>query len=261
MTAPLPHPPAEQRAVVVTGASSGIGAATARQLAALGHPVVLGARRVEVCEELAEEIAAGGGRAEAVALDLADPDAVDRFAATAATVLGPAEVLVSCAGDVLPSTVLDTDPEDFARQVHINLLGAQRLVAALTPAMVGRRRGDVVFVTSDVVRLPRPSMSSYVSSKWGLEGLARVLQMELEGTGVRASIVRPGPTMTGMGMDWEMERIMPILDEWRRWGLVRHDGYLSADGVAAAVVAVVSAPRGTHLTLVEVEPEAPVTDP
>jgi NAD(P)-dependent dehydrogenase (short-subunit alcohol dehydrogenase family) len=254
-----PHPPPEQRAVVVTGASSGIGAATARQLAALGHPVALGARRVERCEQLAAEIAAGGGRAEARPLDLADAASVDRFAAEVADLLGPVEVLVSCAGDVLPSSAVSTDPGDFARQVQVNLLGAQRLVSALTPAMIARRRGDVVFVTSDVVRLPRPSMASYVSSKWGLEGLARAMQMELEGTGVRASIVRPGPTLTGMGSGWDPAEIAPVLEEWRRWGLIRHDGYLDAEGVAAAVVAVVSTPRGTHLTLVEVEPEAPVS--
>lgn len=254
-----PHPPAEQRAAVVTGASSGIGAATARQLAALGHPVVLAARRVDRCEDLAAGIAAGGGRAEVRPLDLADPAAIDEFVDGLDTLVGPVEVLVSCAGDVLPSTTVGTDPADFARQVQINLLGAQRLVADLIPPMIERRRGDVVFVTSDVVRAPRPSMASYVASKWGLEGLARVMQMELEGTGVRASIVRPGPTMTGMGSEWDMDMIVPILDEWKRWGLVRHDGYLDADGVAAAVVAVVGAPRGTHLTLVEVEPEAPVS--
>jgi NAD(P)-dependent dehydrogenase (short-subunit alcohol dehydrogenase family) len=101
-------------------------------------------------------------------------------------------------------------------------------------------------------------MASYVASKWGLEGLARAMQMELEGTGVRASIVRPGPTMTGMGMDWDMSVVGPLLEEWRRWGLVRHDGYLGPEAIAGAVMAVVSAPPGTHLTLVEVEPEAPV---
>ncbi len=246
------------RPVVVTGASSGIGEATARAFAALGHPVVLGARRVERCRATAEGIRAEGGRAVPLALDLRDADSIDRFAADSVSALGHVDVLVSCAGDVLPSGTLATSPGDFTAQVQVNLLGAQRLVHALAPAMVERRTGDVVLVTSDVVRLPRPLMSSYVSSKWGLEGLARALQMELEGTGVRASIVRPGPTLTGMGMDWDPEVLTPVLDEWRRWGLVRHDGYLSPEAVANAVVTVATQPSGTHLTLVEVEPEAPV---
>jgi NAD(P)-dependent dehydrogenase (short-subunit alcohol dehydrogenase family) len=249
------------RPVVVTGASSGIGRATALAFAALGHPIVLGARRVERCEETAQEIRRAGGTASSVALDLRETDSIVAFAEAAVAALGRVDVLVSCAGDVLPETVVGTPPEDFAAQVQINLLGAQHLVSLIAPQMIERREGDLVLVTSDVVRSPRPTMASYVSSKGGLEGLARALQMELEGTGVRASIVRPGPTLTGMGMEWPAEVLGPVLDEWKRWGLVRHAGYLSAEAVAQAVVTVATQPPGTHLTLVEVEPEAPVRPP
>ena len=248
------------RASVVTGASSGIGEATARALAAAGHPVVLGARRVERCEEIAAEIREAGGQAAAAALDVADLTSVAAFVKSAESAFGPIEVVVSNAGDVLPTTAVETDPDEFAAQVSVNLLAAQRLVAAVVPGMIERQRGDVVFVTSDVTRVPRPRMSSYVTAKWGLEGLARALQLELEGTGVRASIVRPGPTMSGMGAAWDGDTITAVLRDWKRHGLLRHDGYLPPDGVAGAVLAVVSAPKGTHLTLVEVEPEAPVRD-
>lgn len=245
---------------VVTGASSGIGAATVLALADAGHPVVLGARRTDACEEVAAVVRDRGGDAVVAPLDLSDRTSVGDFVRVAAGALGPVEVVVSNAGDVLPASVLDTDPDDFAAQIQVNLSGAQRVVHALVPPMVGRRRGDLVFVTSDVVRVPRPHMSSYVASKWGLEGLARAMQMELEGTGVRASVVRPGPTTTGMGADWDIETIGPILEDWRRWGLVRHDGYLGPEAVAGAIATIVAAPPGTHLTLVEVEPEAPVRD-
>jgi NADP-dependent 3-hydroxy acid dehydrogenase YdfG len=243
---------------VVTGASSGIGEATARTLAGAGHAVVLGARRVERCEEIAAEIRSAGGRAAALPLDVADVASVEGFVKAAEGAFGPIEVVVSNAGDVLPTNAAETDPEDFAAQVSVNLLAAQRLVATVVPGMVERRRGDVVFVTSDVTRVPRPRMSSYVASKWGLEGLARALQLELEGTGVRASIVRPGPTVSGLGASWDGDTVTAVLKDWKRHGLLRHDGYLPAEGVAGAVLAVVSAPKGTHLTLVEVEPEAPV---
>jgi NAD(P)-dependent dehydrogenase (short-subunit alcohol dehydrogenase family) len=213
---------------------------------------------VERCAEIAAEIRAAGGQAVAERLDVGDLASVTEFAKAAEAAFGPLDVVVSNAGDVLPTKVVETDPEAFGEQVSVNLLGAQRLVALLVPGMVERRRGDVVFVTSDVVRLPRPRMSSYVASKWGLEGLARALQLELEGTGVRASIVRPGPTLTGMGGTWSPEVVTPVLRDWKRHGLMRHDGYLSPEGVAGAVLAVVSAPRGTHFTLLEVEPEAPV---
>lgn len=250
-----PHP--ERRPAVVTGASSGIGRAVAVGLASLGHPVLLGARRVERCEEVAAGIRSEGGEASVLPLDLTDPASVEAFAASAEADHGPIEVIVSNAGEVLPQTALDTLPEDFARQVQVNLLGAQRLVAALAPAMVDRGRGDIVFVTSDVVRVPRPRMAAYVTSKAGLEAMARVMQMELEGSGVRVGIVRPGPSSTEQGTTWSEQVVLETMEEWIRWGLLRHDGALRAGDVANAVLAVVATPRGTHLTLVEVEPEAP----
>jgi NADP-dependent 3-hydroxy acid dehydrogenase YdfG len=252
------HP--DRRPALVTGASSGIGAATARRLAAAGHPVALAARRADRLQDLADELRAGYAEAVPVALDLADPASIEACAAAATTALGDIEVLVSVAGDVLPTKAHDTDPEDFARQLSINLMGVQHLITQVVPPMVARRRGDVVLVTSDVVRLPRPTMSSYVASKWGLEGLARAMMLELEGTGVRCSIVRPGPTLTEMGSGFPAEAMPVIMREWAAHGLMRHDGYLEADGVAGAVLAVVGAPRGTHFTIIEVEPEAPVLD-
>jgi NAD(P)-dependent dehydrogenase (short-subunit alcohol dehydrogenase family) len=172
--------------------------------------------------------------------------------------MGPIEILVSNAGDVLPATALGVTPEDFTRQVQVNVLGAHRLVNRLGPPMVERRRGDIVFVTSDVVRVPRTSMAAYVTSKHALEGLARAMQMELEGTGVRVSIVRPGPSTTEQGTTWTEAQVVEIMADWERWGLLRHSGALRGQDVARAIHAVVSTPRGTHLTLVEVEPEAPV---
>lgn len=251
-----PHP--ARRPAVVTGASSGIGAATARALAAAGHPVVLGARRVEACAALAGEIAAGGGEALALALDLADAGSVERFVEDAGAAFGPVEVLVSNAAQIRPGKALETTPEQLHDLLRVNLVGAHRLVVGLVPGMIGRRRGDVVFVTSDVVEHPRPSMVAYVASKWGLEGYARALQMEWEGTGVRASVVRPGPTQTGMGMDWDPEATGEVLGEWVRWGLARHAVFLRPRAVAAAVVAAVSAERGSHLAVVDVQPEGPV---
>ena len=249
------------RPALITGASAGIGAATATMLASAGHPVVLTARRQERCEALAGAIRDGGGQAVALGLDVCDAEAVGRLATDAAEAFGPIEVLVSNAGDVLPQSVLETTESDFAAQLDVNLIAAHRLTRAIVAPMVERQRGDVVFVTSDVNRVPRPNMASYVTSKWGLEGFARVLQMELEGTGVRASVVRPGPTMTDMGMDWDADRVGALLDEWSRWGLMRHDGYLASEDLAIAILSVISLPRGAHITLLELEPEAPVIAP
>ncbi|MGE5290893.1 MAG: SDR family oxidoreductase [Micromonosporaceae bacterium] len=251
-----PHP--SRRPAVVAGASSGIGAATATALAMAGHPVALGARRAGVCAEAAATIRAGGGEAVAEELDVGDDDSVKRFAAAVADALGPIEVLVVAAGDLVPEYVHELDPAGFLAQTQVHLIGAHRLVSAVVPNMVARRRGDVVFISSDVVRVPRPRMGAYVPVKNGIEAMARVMQMELEGTGVRASVVRPGPTATAMGMSWDAETTGAVIDEWVRWGVARHPYFLRPSDVAAAVLTVVSAPRGSHLTLIELEPEAPL---
>jgi len=251
-------PHASRRAAVVTGASSGIGAATAMALAEAGHPVALGARRAGTCEELAAAIRAGGGEAIALPLDVSEDDSVKAFAVTAAERLGPVEILVSSAGDLDVALVHELGTAEFARQVDVNLVGAHRMVSAFVPGMVARQRGDVVFVSSDVIRAPRPRMGAYVAAKNGIDGMARAMQMELEGTGVRVSVVRPGPTLTGMGMSWDAATLEAVLDEWARWGLVRHMNLLEPADVAAAVTAIVSTPRGAHITLLEIEPEAPI---
>jgi NADP-dependent 3-hydroxy acid dehydrogenase YdfG len=242
---------------VVTGASSGLGRAIAVALGAAGHPVVLGARRLERCEEAAAEIRAAGGEAVALPLDVQDAASVSAFAKGAVAALGPIEVVVSNAGDVQPATAAGAEPDEFARQVDVNLLGPQRLLHALVPDMVARRRGDVVLVTSEVAVRARPHMAAYVAGKAGLEGLAGALQMELEGTGVRASVVRPGPSATEQGTTWSADDVDEVMAAWQRWGVLRHGGYLRPRDVAAVVVAVVGLPRGTHVPLLEVQPEAP----
>lgn len=250
----------DRRPAVVSGASSGIGAATALALAAAGHPVALGARRVDRCEQLVARIRADGGEAVAHPLDVTDAGSVRAFAKSVTADLGTLEILVSNAGAVAPGTVHEVDPDRFAREIDVNLVGAQRLIHAFVPGMVERRRGDLVFVSSDVATRVRPFMSAYAAAKCGLEGLAHALQLELEGTGVRASIVRPGPTWSEMGSDWGEEAVGQVLEHWVRFGLARHSHFLQPAAVADAITAVVGAPRGVHLNLVEVSPAAPVAD-
>ncbi len=249
-----------RRPAVVSGASSGIGAATALALAAAGFPVALGARRTDRCGEVAAAIRESGGEAVAHPLDLTDEASVAAFAKAVTDDLGDVEVVVSNAGAVAPGTVHEVDSERFAREVDLNLLGAHRLVRAFVPGMVERRRGDLVLVSSDVVVRARPFMSAYAAGKWGLEGMAAAMQMELEGTGVRASVVRPGPTRSEMGGDWDDADAADVLTAWVRFGLARHPHFLKPAAIADAITTIVSAPRGVHLSLVEVNPEAPLAD-
>jgi NADP-dependent 3-hydroxy acid dehydrogenase YdfG len=249
-----------RRPAVVAGASSGIGAAAALSLAAAGHPVALGARRADKCEEVAAQIRSAGGEAFVLAMDVTDEDSVATFAARVVAELGEIEVLISNAGAVAPGTIHEVSTERFAGELDLNITGAHRLVRAFVPGMVERQRGDIVFVSSDVAVRARPFMSSYAAGKWGLEGMAHAMQLELEGTGVRASIVRPGPTWSEMGSDWDDDDAAFVLNQWVRFGLARHPHFLKPTAIAEAITTIVGAPRGVHLNLIEVSPEAPVED-
>ncbi|WP_370289380.1 SDR family oxidoreductase [Nocardioides sp.] len=255
------YPRPERRPAVISGASSGIGAATAVALVAAGHPVGLGARRLDRLEELASTLRESGGEVVVAPLDVTDEESVAAFAAAMTAGLGDVETLVNNAGVTGPGTIHRVDSSRITDELDLNVVGAHRLVRAFVPAMVERQRGDVVFVSSDVAVRARPFMAGYAASKWGLEGLAHAMQMELEGTGVRASIVRPGPTWSEMGGDWDVDLAADVLNGWVRFGLARHSHFLKPTAIAEAIRYLVDQPRGVHVNLIEVNPEAPVEVP
>lgn len=244
-----PHP--ELRPAVVTGASSGVGRATARALAMRGHPVVLGASRVSECEGVAAAIRADGGEAMAIHLDQADAGSVTRFASTATQTLGAVEILVSVAPEPVVGRALRADPDWFDQAVRANTGGIHRMVWALAPAMTERGRGDMVFVAAGLAGWPAPATTAGPVLGWGLEEYVRSLQTELAGTGVRATMVRCGPLQTGRGGERGPERPGPSTEQGP-WG---HSHRAGTEGAGEAIAAVVSLPRGIHTAAVELQPE------
>ncbi|KLO26806.1 SDR family oxidoreductase [Mycobacterium haemophilum] len=253
-----PHP--ARRPTIVAGASSGIGAATATELAGRGFPIALGARRVDKLAKLVGEIRADGGEAVAFPLDITEPESVKSFVAQTIDALGEVEVLVSAAGDMFPGRLHEVSTDAFLGQVQIHLVGANRLATAVLPDMVARRRGDVIFVGSDVALVPRPHVGAYGAAKAGLVSMVKSLQMELEGTGVRASIVHPGPTLTGMGWQLSAEQVGPMLQDWAKWGQARHSYFLRPSDVARAIAFITETPRGSVVVNMEIQPEAPLAE-
>ena len=251
---PLPR----RRPAIVAGASSGIGAATAVELAGRGFPVALGARRVEKCQELVDQIRSAGGEAVALPLDVTDADSVKGFVHRATDELGDIEVLVAGAGDTYFGRLHEISTDTFESQVQIHLVGANRLATAVLPGMLERQRGDLIFVGSDVALRQRPHMGAYGAAKAALVAMVTNLQMELEGTGVRASIVHPGPTKTSMGWSLPPESIGPALEDWARWGQARHDFFLRASDLARCIAFVAETPRGGFIVNMEIQPEAPL---
>ncbi len=245
------------RTVLVTGASSGIGAAVARAFGALGWSVAVGARRMERLDEVAHAIAADGGRPFAHHLDVTQADSIDAFFTAAEAELGPLEVVVSNAGIGIPGLLHELSAADLEKELTTNLLGPMLVARRALPSMLARRRGDLVFISSMNVAEPRPFQAGYTAAKMGVEGLARTLRKELEGTGVRSLIVRPGPTRSEFGFAWGTDVLVRVLESWRRWGFMRHNDMLDAEHVAVAVVNAVTAPACVNMDVIQVTLEGP----
>lgn len=185
---------------LVTGASRGIGAATAEALAAAGAHVVLVARATSALEEVEDRIHQAGGTATIAPLDLTDGESIGKLAVAIGERWDKLDILVLNAamlGSLTP--VQDIDPKEYSRLLSINLLANQALIAAFDPLLKKAERADVVALTSSVGREPRAFWGAYGSSKAALETLLEAYADETEYTGkLKVHIVDPGATRTRM---------------------------------------------------------------
>lgn len=168
------------RVCVVTGATSGIGLSTARKLAEAGATVIIGARTPEKLEETRKELEGLGGQVFAYSCDFADMAACDQFVKTVLENHGPVDVLVNNAGrSIRRSLTLSFDrPHDFERTMQLNYFGALRLIMGFAPAMLERRRGHIVNISSIGVLTNAPRFSAYVASKAALDSWSRCAAAE-----------------------------------------------------------------------------------
>lgn len=243
------------RTIAVTGASSGVGAAIAAAFGALGWNVALGARRLERLEAVASIVEHAGGRPFAHRLDVADPQSVEEFFSAAETALGPIDTVISNAGVGLPALLHEATTEQLQAEIAVNLLGTMYVSRRALPAMLAQGRGDLVLISSMTVVDPRPFQAGYAAAKAGVEGMASVLRQELEGTGVRATVVRLGPTFSEFGIHWDTAILTRVLESWQRWGRMRHHHMLHAGQVADAIVHIVTAPPGLSTDIVQLNPD------
>jgi NAD(P)-dependent dehydrogenase (short-subunit alcohol dehydrogenase family) len=185
---------------LVTGASRGIGAATAEALASVGAHVILVARTPSALEEVEERIHAGGGAATIAPLDLTDGDSIGKLAGAVAERWQKLDVLVLNAamlGSLSP--VQDIDPKEYSRILSLNLLANQALIAAFDRLLKKAEKADVVALTSSVGAEPRAFWGAYGSSKAAVEALLGAYADETAYTGrIRVHIVDPGATRTRM---------------------------------------------------------------
>ena len=213
------------RTALVTGASRGIGLAVARSFVERGMRVVMIARDIAALRAVAQSL---GASAVPVACDIGNADALQSVTARVGSELGDApDVLVNSAGMFKLAAAESTEPDDFAAALDVNLVAPFRLVRAFLPAMRERRRGHIVSIGSIADHVALPENSAYSASKFGLRGLHEVLRSELVKSGVRTTLISPGPVNTAMWDD-----VNP--DE--RPGFSPRSAMLAPDAVAAAVV-------------------------
>jgi NADP-dependent 3-hydroxy acid dehydrogenase YdfG len=256
---------AEPRTALVTGASSGLGAAIALQMAGLGWKLAIGARRTDRLRELAEKARAEGAPAvHAGELDVTDDASVERFFEASERALGVADVIVNNAGASRFHWLEQTDTRWLRSEVETNLIGPMLVThRALTPLLAAGAPGDVVMVSSDAARRPRPGQLAYGASKAGLENYAEALGMALEGTGVRVIKLRLGPALSEFAMSWDLspEVMHKRTEYWASFGLrdarlaaQGNLGILMPDDVARAVVHAVTQPRHVLIDTIEFQP-------
>jgi NAD(P)-dependent dehydrogenase (short-subunit alcohol dehydrogenase family) len=230
-------------AALVTGGGRGIGRAVARRLAADGWAVSLVARSADEHEDAVREVEGAGGRAVACPADVTDEEAVARAVARTLDVLGPVDVLVNNAGAL--GTIgppWEADPGEWWRDVEVTLRGAFLCTRAVVPAMLGRRTGRVVNVSSYVAVRPSPYLSGYAAGKAALLAFTEALAAAGREHGLRAFAVAPGFVETAM-----TERLTRS-EAGRRWLPEAGSGKRVAPERVAALVAFLASGRADPLS-------------
>ncbi|MDH6140757.1 MULTISPECIES: SDR family NAD(P)-dependent oxidoreductase [Kitasatospora] len=240
---------AGQKVAVVTGASSGIGAATARRLAAEGFSVVLTARRTERIEELAKEIEARGGTASAVTLDVTDRAAVDAFARE----VGQVDVLVNNAGGALGAdSVEQGDPADWLAMYQVNVLGVLHMTQALLPVLRAGGDGTVLILSSTAALAAYEGGGGYVAAKHAAHTIAATLRLELVGEPIRVIEIAPGMVKSE---GFAVTRFRG--DEAKAAAVYQGVSHpLTAEDIADTVAWAVTRPSHVNIDLLVVRPRA-----
>ena len=237
------------RIAVVTGASSGIGAAVVSALNAEGVHVALAARREEALLEIHAGLDSGDSRKYMVCpTDVTDREQVRSLVARVEEELGPVEILVNCAGVMYYTLMKNRREEEWERTVEINCKGALNCIGAVLSGMLERGEGHVVMISSDAGRKVFPGLAVYSASKFFVEALSQGLRLETAGTGLKVTTIQPGNVATDLiSMSGDEE----ALDEYRQPGESR---VLDPEDVAASVVHALVQPEHVAVNEILVEP-------
>lgn len=223
-----------EKVVLVTGASSGIGAGIARELGAAGAKLLLGARRMDRLDALAAEIAAAGGTAVAAPLDVTERAGVAAFAAAALDRWGRIDVLVNNAGVMPLSPLAALKTDEWERMVDVNIKGVLWGIAAVMPAMQRQRSGQIINIASIGALAVSPTAAVYCATKFAVRAISDGLRQE--STFIRVTCVNPGVVESELADSITDPATAELMREYRRIGL-------EPEAIAKAVRHVVEAPE------------------
>ncbi len=238
--------------VAVTGASSGIGEATALQCARAGAAVALAARRVDRIEALAERIVGEGGRAIAIATDVGEEEQAGEFVRRTHSELGRLDVLVNNAGVMLLGPIADAPTEEWRRMIQANVFGVLYCTHAALPLMREQGSGHIVNVSSVAGRFARLGSGVYNLTKFGVGAFSESLRQEVVPLGVRVTLVEPGAVATELVGHNRPEVLGQIAK--------RFDGVerLSSDDIATAILYAIGQPPNVSVNELLIRPSGQV---
>lgn len=196
-----------QPVIVITGASSGIGEATARLFGCNGYRVVLAARRLDRLQALEAEIESAGGEAFPVETDVSSSSSIQGMVDKALATYGQIDILFNNAGFGRTKWLEELDPEkDIAGQIQVNLTGVIQATRAVLPHMIARKSGHIINMGSQAAFVATPTYTVYAATKFGLRGFSEALRREVGVWGIKVSVIYPGNVSTEFGQHTEAKR-------------------------------------------------------
>ncbi|CAM1505122.1 Fc.00g107590.m01.CDS01 [Cosmosporella sp. VM-42] len=236
------------KVAVVTGASSGIGAAVAAGLAKEGAHVALAARRTDALESVKNKIAGYGGKVLIHKTDVTNKAQVESLMKSAAEQLGPVDILVSCAGVMYFTMMANNQTDEWERTVDVNCKGLLHCLSSTVPEMLSRGTGHIVAISSDAGRKVFPGLGVYSASKFFVEATLQALRVETAGSGLRVTAIQPGNVATDLlGMSTDAEAL-------KKYGEPSGAKVLDAEDVASSIVYAVCQPPHVAVNEVLIEP-------
>lgn len=245
----MSHRPLASRVALVTGASSGIGAATALALAAAGARVALVARRADRLADLAARIRTAGGEALALPADLLDEHEAQRVVHEAEAHYGRLDILVNNAGVMYLEPIETADLGRWRRMLELNVLSLIASSQAALPGMRARRDGHIVNVASTAGRQANPSSGGYSATKWGVVGFSESLRREVYRDHIRVSVIEPGVVATELREHIAHAPTQQAINAWAE-GMRQ----LKSEDVANAILFCVSQPAHVNINEILMRP-------